>query len=304
MTTKVKILLIILGITAVFFGRHVWLKDYNNARQKSDQKIIRYALSIETEHYAISSNATAEQTSQVAASAESFYQAYSAHFSSVIDVKKSQVKHKLVLYKNQQEFKTNNKSSSWAEAYYLNPSCYAYYSEGQANPYHWMIHEATHQLNTEMAHFKKAKWIDEGLATYFGTSKIQNQRLIPGKIDGNTYPIWWLSSFSLSGNLQGDIDKQKIIPLQALISGRGGPDINSNVNLYYIEYWSLSHFLFHYKSGRYAEKYKRLIVQGGTLENFEKIIGPIDQIQNEWYEYLQQKISEGDAVTQSVIIVD
>jgi len=191
-----------------------------------------------------------------------------------------------VLYKDQAEFKAHNRSSSWAEAYYLPPRSHAYYGEGD-NPIHWMTHEATHQLNREVAHFRKTKWIDEGLADYFGSSWIADGTLTPGSIDPATYPIWWLPQLSLTGNLQDDIATGKVIPLHAIVSGKGGPDINRNVNLYYIEYWSLTHFLFHYQEGKYAAQYRQLIATDGTLENFERLIGPVDRIQTEWYIYLR-----------------
>ena len=60
-----------------------------------------------------------------------------------------------------------------------------------------------------------------------------------------------------------------------------------------IEYWSFS-FLFHYKNGLYAERYKQVIVEGGSLESFEKIVGPLDRIELEWYGYLRQKIANVD----------
>jgi len=50
--------------------------------------------------------------------------------------------------------------------------------------------------------------------------------------------------------------------------------------------------LFHYEGGKYSGKYRELIAEGGLLESFEKKIGPIDRIQREWYNYLQQEISE------------
>jgi hypothetical protein len=210
------------------------------------------------------------------------------------------VKLKLILYKDRREFTVHNGNSSWAEAFYQPPSCHAYYSKGKPNPYHWMIHEGTHQLNNEIAHFKVQDWVDEGLATYFGTSKIKDGKLLPGQIDVDAYPIWWLPGLSLTGNLQIDIKNGKIITLRSLITGKGGPDINKHFNLYYIQYWSLTHFLFNYKGGHYAEGYRRLITKGGSLESFKKSVGPIDRIQNEWYEYLQQKIHEVNSMKEEI----
>jgi len=195
----------------------------------------------------------------------------------------------LTLYRDQREFKVHNKSSPWAEAYYLTPNCYAYYAVGEKNPYHWMLHEATHQLNREVAHLTRQKWIDEGLASYFGASEIRDHKLVPGSVDINAYPIWWLPSLSLTGNIEADFESRKIIPIRALISGTGGPDIAQNVNAYYIGYWSLAHFLFHFDHGRYASKFRQVISEGGTLESFELNIGPVERIQVEWYGYLRQQ---------------
>ena len=253
---------------------------------------------VETPNYAITSSTSAPQTKLVADAVESLHAAYIAFFSKSLGPDRVHPKLKLTLYKDQREFKQHNRSAPWAEAYYLAPTCYAYYAEGERNPYHWMIHEATHQLNREVAHLPKQKWIDEGLATYFGTSEIRNHTLLPGTIDEHTYPIWWLAEPSISGDLENDIRDGKLIPLRALISGVGGPDIAQNVNRYYIGYWSLTHFLFHFDNGRYADKYRQLIASGGAIEDFEKIIGPVDRIQVEWYGYRQQQVGtlKGDEV--------
>lgn len=244
------------------------------------------AKQIETAHYLIHSSAAEEQTARVAEAVEALHAAYTRFFAGTPGMQPNTAKLQLVLYKDQAEFKAHNRSSPWAEAYYLPPRSHAYYSDGD-NPVHWMTHEATHQLNHEVAHFRKTKWVDEGLADYFGSSWIENGTLTPGSIDPATYPIWWLPRLSLTGDLQDDIAAGTLIPLRAIISGKGGPDINRNVNLYYIEYWSLTHFLFHYQEGKYAARYRQLITTNGTLENFEQLIGPVDQIQAEWYAYLQ-----------------
>ena len=247
---------------------------------------------VETTHYAITSTADAAQTQRVADAVEALYAAHADFFPAHRAPADAPGKLKLTLYAHQAQFKANNRSSPWAEAYYLRPICYAYYAGSEPSPYHWMIHEATHQLNAEVADFPKYKWADEGLATYFGTSRIENGVLMPGLIDPDTYPIWHLWNAGLSGSLDKDIDAYRWIPIRALITGVDAPDIASNVNRYYIQYWSLSHFLFHAENGRYAAGYKRLIAEGGSLANFERLIGPADRIEYEWYRYLRGKIAE------------
>ncbi len=238
---------------------------------------------VETAHYKIFSTASESQTGSVAEAVEALYTSYADIFGS----EAHSGKFELVLYKNQSQFKANNRSKPWAEAYYRTPRSYAYIAQAKS-PYHWMLHEATHQLLRELSGYKPAKWINEGVASYFGTSQLKDGTLHLGEIDPNTYPIWWLSSLNLSGDLKKDVASGKIIPLQQLITDTG-PDMNQNVNGYYIHYWSLSHFLFNYHNGQYANQYKALLVLGGSLSDFERLIGPTETIQSEWYAYLMQQ---------------
>ena len=249
------------------------------------------ARQLETAHYLIHSSASEQQTIRVAESVEALHAAYTRFFADMSVVRRDRPKLQIVLYRDQAEFKAHNKSSPWAEAYYLPPRSHAYYSVGD-NSVHWMIHEATHQLNREVTLLPKKRWSDEGLAAYFGSSWIEGGTLTPGRIDPAAYTIWWLPTLPLTGDLQDDISTGKIIPLRAIISGEGGPDINRNVNLYYIEYWSLTHFLLHYQDGKYATQYRELIANGSSLEDFERLIGPVARLQQEWYAYLQAVANE------------
>ncbi|GAB3367288.1 hypothetical protein GCM10027431_10730 [Lysobacter rhizosphaerae] len=237
----------------------------------------------QTAHYKIYSTASDDQTGKVSHAVEALYQSYIGYF----DSKEHSRELELVLYRDRTQFRAYNRSSPWAEAYYRTPRCYAYFAEG-SNPYHWMIHEATHQLLRELSGHKPAKWINEGVASYFGASQVVGARLQRGRIDYAAYPIWWLSSLGLSGDLERDIASGRIIPLHQLISNTG-PDINQNVNLYYIHYWSLTHFLLHYRNGLYSKPYKELIALGGSPDGFRRLIGPPDRIQLEWYQYLVEQ---------------
>lgn len=156
----------------------------------------------------------------------------------------------LVLYRDRAEFKANNRSRPWAEAYYSAPHCFAYVGDGR-NPYHWMLHEGVHQLNNEVAHYRLPGWINEGLASYFGTSAIADGTMQPGEIDRDTYPIWWLPNLWLSGDREQDIADGTVLSLHTLMRS-DRDDVNRRFNQYYIGYWSLTHFLFHYRDGRYA----------------------------------------------------
>ncbi|WP_460759028.1 hypothetical protein [Lysobacter fragariae] len=248
---------------------------------------------LETTHYTIVSTAAPEQARDVAAAVESLYVAYTGFFATPQAPAPTR-KLRLVLYRDRAEFKAHNRYQPWAEAFYIPDSCHAYYAAGDANPYHWMVHEATHQLNHEVARLKPAKWVNEGLASYFGASRIVDGELHPGTIDPGTYPIWWLSRTPLGDDVQRDIDEGRFIPLAALINNTG-PDIGRHVNLYYVEYWSLSHFLFHYQQGRYADGYRALIRKGGSLADFERLVGPVPVVQAQWHAYLLQRIQAAAA---------
>ena len=154
------------------------------------------------------------------------------------------------------------------------------------NPYHWAIHEATHQLNKEAAHFKLRQWLEEGIACYVSTSKIIENSLKLGDIDINTYPAWWLYIIAMTGDLQSDKDNLSIISLRNIISGKGGLNINKEFNLYYLHWWSLVHFLMNYNDGQYRDGFSKVISERGTLSSFESNIGKIEDIEPQWYRYV------------------
>lgn len=290
---RVRVVLVLCAATAVaaYFGyRHFLGPTVAAAASTPPARATAHpmprAITLDTAHYRIASTATAEQTARIGAASEQLYAAYRAFFAETAPIAPTSARLSLVLYRDQQEFKAHNRSQPWAEAYYRPPSCHAYYAEGRRNPYHWMLHEATHQLSREVARFPKVRWVDEGLATYFGTSRLTQGRLQPGQIDRDTYPLWWLPHLALSGDLQADLRARRLIPLRDVIAGTG-PDISGYVNIYYLQFWSLTHFLFHYDGGRYAAGYHALIQRGGSLEDFEALIGPVEQVQNEWYDYLR-----------------
>jgi hypothetical protein len=251
------------------------------------------ARTVETAHYHIASTADDAQTRRIAEAVEALHAAYTAQFGEAIAAHPPATgeKLRLTLYADRTQFQQYNRSYAWAEAYYRRPTCYAYYPAGEPNPYHWMLHEATHQLTTEVAGFTLAKWANEGLAAYFGTSELRDGVLHPGRIDPDTYPVWKLGGLGLSGSLDHDVRRGRIIPLRALITGVDAPPFERNLNLYYVEYWSLVHFLLHGDGGRHAAAFKRMLAEGGTLDAFERAFGPPERIELAWYADLRDKIA-------------
>jgi len=241
---------------------------------------------LETEHYVIRSSATEEQTREIALAAEIVYSGYRQLIEGWQRTIAPHPRLGIKLFRDRREFRRCNRMHGWAEAFYQPPYCYQYYSADEVHPYHWMMHEATHQLNDAAAHLRLPQWLEEGLACYVSTSRIVDHSLHWGDIDTNTYPIWWLGSLDLSGDLAADKEQGTIIPLRAILSGQGGPSMNRRFNLYYLHWWSLAHFLMHYQNGRYKAALGRLIADGGGLPAFEKHIGPLESVESQWYTYL------------------
>jgi len=265
---------------------------------------------VDTAHYRITTTADEAQTRQVGDAAEALHAAWLAFFHALpgvqerADAATAAGKLRLTLYANRAEFQANNRSSWWAEAYYRRPVCYAYFPKNERSPYQWMVHEATHQMNTEVGALRLAKWANEGLSDYFSTSVLRDGRLQPGRIDPDTHPVWHLATMGLTGSLDRDVREGRIIPLRALITGIDAPPIERNVNRYYIEYWSLVHFLLHGDHGRHAAAFRRVLARGGTLEAFTEEIGPPEKIELAWYQDLRAKVARyaPDAVEGSDIV--
>ena len=268
----------VLILFAVFCG--IWGWDHIRRRWSPDG-------AFETEHYRIESTATAEQTREIGQVAEIVYRGYAQLLDRLGLQIRPHAKLRMRLFKDREEFRLCNRVYDWAEAFYRTPYCYQYYSAGEAHPYHWMMHEATHQLNVEAAYLMLPQWLDEGLACYVSTSRIVDNTLCLGRIDTHTYPVWWLDSMGLSGDLDADKSDGRIIPLRVIVSGQGGPDLNKKFNLYYLHRWSLAHFLMEQENGTQRAGVAQIIKDGASLATFEKHVGPIEGVERQWYNHLR-----------------
>jgi hypothetical protein len=248
---------------------------------------------IETAHYLVWSSASDAQTRDVGVATESLHDAYVRLFPPSQPQRGKLI---LVLYRDRAEFELHNRSSPWAEAYYLPPASHAYVATGEANPYHWMLHEATHQLVREVSGFRPPRWVGEGFAGYLGASRLGAGGLEVGNPDPNAYPVWWLHRHPLTGSRLRDIASGQFVPLRTLLTGKGGPDVDRYFNSYYLCAWSLTQFLLHENGGRYAAGYLRFIAQGGGEREFESLVGPADAIEAAWYRDLVRRTSELDPI--------
>ena len=243
-------------------------------------------VTIETPHYTISSTAAREHVEEIGRVVEILYVGYSNRLGTLPRFQREHPRLKLLLYKDRNEMRRINPGLGWAEAFYRKPYCRAYYSATETNPYHWMLHEAVHQLNEEVAHLNLAKWLEEGIAEYFSASRIETNRLALGRIDPNTYPIWWIDEIATAPQLDANLKNGSVIPLRQIISGNGGPLMRTHFNLYYLHWWSLTYFIF--ESPAHASAAQKLLEQGGGVEAFERLIGPIEKVQTEWHDFVRK----------------
>jgi hypothetical protein len=237
-------------------------------------------------HHLIYTSASVVQTADTAQALDQLYLAYSNRFGSLGSFQREHPKLKVKLFKDRAEMRRVNPGLGWAEAFYREPYCLAYFSANEINPYHWMLHESVHQLNQEVAHLHLEKWLEEGLAEYFSTSRFISNRLALGTIDVNTYPVWWIEEIATSPDLPENIRNGSVIPLGSIITNRGGPSLNSHFNLYYLHWWTLTHFLF--QSPQYRDHALALAQRGGGLEAFEQTIAPVAKVQPEWHAYVRR----------------
>jgi len=254
----------------------------------------RPAITVNTEHFAIFSTASKFQAGTVGTTVEQLYTAYSNQFCRLSGFTAAHTRLKMKLYRDRKEFRRINPGLDWAEAFYRHPYCQAYYSESEINPYHWMVHEAVHQLNNEVAHIEPVKWLEEGLAEYFSTSRFTRGRLALGQVDPNTYPVWWIETIATTPDLTTNLQNGSVIPLRVIISGRGGPSMKRHFNLYYLHWWTLTHFIF--ETPKHRTNALALIEAGGGVEAFERHVARIEQVQPEWHDHvrrLKAELAEG-----------
>lgn len=272
-----KRLLIDLLLVTVVFGGYFWYTHWTPLHK------------LESEHYSALSNVSIEETRDALSKAETLYQAYTAFW----DVKARPADNKLFLkiYSSRKEFKRANPLPAWAEAIYRAPYCHQYIdAESESKPYHWMVHEATHQLNNEVSKFRLPQWAEEGIACYFSTSRMDDGKMSLGVIDPDTYPIWWLSSLGLSGDLSRDKANKKIISIRSIVNDEKPLKMNQYVNLYYIHWFSLVHFLLEGEQGKYRKSFMECVKTPSDLKAFEENIGPYQIIEPQWYRHLIRMI--------------
>ena len=272
-----KRLLIDLLLVAIVFGGYFWYTHWKPSHK------------MESEHYEAFSNASIEDTEEALKKVETLWQTYTDFW----NVKPEPADKKLLLkiYSSRKELKRTYPMSGWMEAFYKKPYCHQYIdTEKENRPYHWMVHEATHQLNNEVSHFRLPQWAEEGIACYFSTSRMDDGMISLGVVDRDTYPIWWLSSLGLSGDMTRDIADKKVISIRSIVNDEKPLEMDQYFNLYYIHWFSLVHFLLEGEQGKYRQAFMACVKTPSGLDEFEKNIGLYQIIEQQWYRHLLQLI--------------
>jgi hypothetical protein len=61
--------------------------------------------------------------------------------------------------------------------------------------------------------------------------------------------------------------------------------MNQEFNLYYLHWWTLTHFIF--ENPKYRESALVLLQRGGGLDAFEQTIGPVDAVEPDWFRHVR-----------------
>jgi hypothetical protein len=173
-----------------------------------------------------------------------------------------------------------------------------YLTEPENNSLRNCIHEGTHytlySISKDHGCPAAPQWLDEGLATYFEASAIKGNRLVTRL----------LNQSRLDGAKKHITDKN-YIPLKEFIN-LSRDEHRDRHDIAYAEGWSLVYFLIHNAAGKYdpgfhayfdAWKNKQIAMvwtNGWEIKNkpehlklFEECMGvPIDQLEQEWKEYI------------------
>lgn len=144
-----------------------------------------------------------------------------------------------------------------AGAYYLNGACVTYYI-GAGRTLSALGHEGWHQFNNRHFRFCLPSWLDEGIAMLFETSRYES---------GLFYFEPNQNAYRLEGLKETLISSQQI-PLSQLVAMNPGEvlaiDQAEAVRAFYSQAYALIRFLQEAGSGKHADRFRRLMVDGLT----------------------------------------
>lgn len=194
----------------------------------------------------------------------------------------------LRLHRSRDEMKRMERMPSWAEGMYDDSVCIQYVNGSEANPFHWTLHEAVHQLNHEVAHLALPGWANEGIACLFSTSRMDNGVLVLGRLDPSTYPAWHYKDLELSGDPALDARAGRIVLPVDFVRGTDTTDIDRSVNAHYLS-WATFVLALHARNPSELFRWART---DPTPAGLRRRFGDIDDLQKDWYRLLAERSSE------------
>jgi hypothetical protein len=284
-----------LPVEAEFCLKQVLKLDADNAEAKKklgsakndkpdDNVGWAYERKIQGPHWTIYTDASDEIGRRVLEVAESVYDAFIADVVGLLPMAKKPLR--AYVFKDRARFmKEANLPTAWAEGYYDGGrrACFCYYDPTNAkNPFHWFVHEATHQLLAEIVVNCSGlnAWLSEGYACHFGTSRIENGVLKLGTTDPNTYPAWFRKQYPPA----------KLWPL-AKFDAEIAPKFGElrDPNPFYLESWLLVRFLIEH----HRDAFRKFFAEAaqGRLE-FEKTVKKFSDLQADFLKFAEAKSKE------------
>lgn len=239
-------------------------------------------------HYRVESLVDSSRSQVLLTRLEMLYTAYGAAFG--LTVPRHAPLMELRLYRDRHEMHAVEAMPDWAEGIYRDGLCIQYLRRGEANPWHWAIHEAAHQLNAERAGIELPRWLEEGLACLFSCSRLDSAGLHLGTVDPDSYPAWWLKDYRPTGHRALDLKNGKLQSLETIVRGGGVVPEDGDLNLAYLSWWTVTRFLW----SRDPQAFLAWVKLDRTPEGLERIVGPLKDLEEP---YAKSLVGLTDSVT-------
>lgn len=272
-----------------------WIKPREMESQRAKERASLgwdFEYKIQSNHFLIYASTKEEEAKYVSNVLECFYQTYTKCFGEYFKIPTEHRPFKMKLFKSEAEFHQKVPEAGSLGVGYYDPNIrfsQSIYDRELAQkkkwpPYSNSLHEVTHQLENELLNANFPMWLSEGLASYFESSQVRNNRLICGEIDPGSTPGSYLFRTKWG---PGDIKKYLSMSREAWRSEQD-PDLNQ---IQYFNCWMLTHFLFHYQDGIYRESFLKYIERAKrgsvNLETFETLIDKVDTIHTRLVDYVK-----------------
>jgi len=228
----------------------------------------------ETKHYIIKANLSQDALDDVCYMMECFFLEASKIFKFYMDPER---KLKVFVFKNQEEYLKNGGPFGSAGVF-MGSKIMAYYNPPVTTSV--LLHEGTHQFVHLVTGSDVPLWINEGLASYYESSKFEGT--------------------SLKTNV---LNQGRLKQIRERIKEKTASSFDEVINIKlgftgyeYAHSWSLIYFFMNYKNGKYAQKFndyfEELKRQGysGTEQHrqlFEEVFETkVDVIERQWEDYI------------------